>query len=87
MLKKILIVSAIAAAVVLTPQAAYAQQNCVTVYGGGVVCGAKTEEIIHKPVETGLAENLLAVAVGSIVAAGALLIFSKKISTRLPDAE
>jgi hypothetical protein len=83
MLKKILITLAVAAAAVLTPEVAYAQQNCVTVYGGGVVCGAETEVIVHKPVEAGLAENLMAVAAVSLTAAGALQFISKRISTRL----
>ena len=85
MLKKIFIVLAVIVAVVLTPQAAYAQQNCVTVYGGGVVCGAETEEIVHKPVETGLAENLLAAAGVAIGVAGGLHLMSKRISTRLSE--
>lgn len=83
MLKKTLIVLATAAAVVLTPKAAYATQNCVTVYGGGVVCGAETEEIVHKPVETDLGDvNPFVLAGTAFAAAGSLFIISKRISTR-----
>lgn len=88
MLKKTLIVLTITAAVVLTPKAAYATQNCVTVYGGGVVCGAETEEIVHKPVETDLGDvNPLILAGAAFVAAGSLFIISKRISTRLSIIE
>jgi len=44
------------AAIAFAPQAAYAVENCVTVYGGGVVCSAETENIVHKPIETDLGD-------------------------------
>lgn len=43
---------------------------CPQPYGGGVVCGVKT----HKPVETGLSENL---ALAGILALGASGFFAK----------
>ena len=49
MLRKIVaILCLVAALFYLRPQGAYAE-NCVQVYGGGVVCGASTE---HEPIET-----------------------------------
>lgn len=49
---------------------------CVQVYGGGVVCGAQAPE--HKPVETGLADNLGVLGLGFVATSGALLFLSKK---------
>lgn len=46
---------------------------CPQPYGGGVVCG------VHTPVQTGIADNLLLIGTGFIMASGALLYFSKKI--------
>ncbi len=46
---------------------------CTSVYGGGVVCGAK-----HEVVETGIGENLALVGALSILASGVLLYFAKK---------
>lgn len=76
MLKKF-IFSLIVIAVFLFPQAAIAQENCVQVYGGGVVCGAVAPE--HKPVPAGLADNPLTIGLGLLLASGALLYASRKI--------
>jgi hypothetical protein len=46
---------------------------CPQPYGGGVVCG------VHTPVNAGIADNLLLIGTGFIMASGALLYFSKKI--------
>mgnify|MGYP001588058545 CR=1 FL=1 len=51
------------------------EQICTQVYGGGVVCGAKTE---HKPVDTGIGENLVAFGAGLVLVSGILFYFSKK---------
>lgn len=59
--------------VLAMPQKALADHEkvvCPQPYGGGVVCGVKT----HKPVETGLSENL---ALAGVLALGASSFFSK----------
>jgi len=55
---KRLILSVITAVMLLNAQPVLAQENCVEVYGQGVVCGAKTPEE-HIPVKAGLADLLL----------------------------
>lgn len=47
---------------------------CPQPYGGGVVCGVKT----HKPVETGLAENLALAGAFALGASGIFLHLSRK---------
>ncbi|MEK7112626.1 MAG: hypothetical protein AAB875_04825 [Patescibacteria group bacterium] len=76
MLKKF-IFSLIVIGVFLFPQTSFAQENCVQVYGGGVVCGAEAPE--HKPVPAGLADNPLTIGLGLLLASGALLYASRKI--------
>ncbi len=67
---------AILAAVFLTPQAVFAQENCVTVYGGGVVCGAE----IHEPIDTDLGDvNPTVLGGGLLLTSGILLYLSKKV--------
>ncbi len=62
----------------LAPAVSSAQEaTCVQVYGGGVVCGAQAPE--HKPVETGLADNLGIIGLGFVLTSGALLFISRKV--------
>lgn len=74
---KIALLMSIVIGTLVAPKAVLAdEQVCTQVYGGGVVCGAKAPE--HKPVETGLAENLALMGGAFILASGALLYFSRK---------
>lgn len=63
-----------------TPGSVYAQTNlepgvCVSVYGGGVVCGAK-----HEVVDTALGDVNPAVLGGAfLLASGLLVYFSRKL--------
>lgn len=57
------------------PKAVLAQDNCVQVYGGGVVCGEET----HEPVDTDLGDINPAVIGGIFLTASATLFyFSRK---------
>ena len=51
---------------------------CPQPYGGGVVCG-----IEHKPVETGLGENLALIGVLALGASGVLLYLAKRNSNSI----
>ena len=74
-MKKLFLALAILAAMASLPKAVMAQENCVTVYGGGVVCGAET----HEPVDTDLGDiNPAVLGVGFLLASGSLLYFSRK---------
>jgi len=74
-MKKLFLSLVILAAMASLPKAVLAQENCVTVYGGGVVCGAET----HEPVETDLGDiNPAILGAGFLLASGSLLYFSKK---------
>lgn len=73
-IKRVIIALIVMIAVFAKPSQSFAQeQNCVQVYGGGVVCGAAAPE--HKPVEAGLAENIALIGGGFILAAGVLLYY------------
>lgn len=79
-MKRLIVLLALAAAVlVVRPASVKAQTTtlepgvCTTVYGGGVVCGAK-----HEVVETGLGENLAMVGALSILASGVLVYLNRK---------
>ena len=75
-MKKLFISLAILAAMASLPKAVLAQENCVTVYGGGVVCGAET----HEPVDTDLGDiNPAVLGIGFLLASGSLLYFSRRI--------
>lgn len=54
-------------------------QVCVSVYGGGVVCGAQAP---HQPVNAGIAENIAFAGFGSVVLSGVFYLLSKKASLR-----
>ena len=76
MIKKILISLIFVAGVLLTPGNVFAD-NCVTVYGGGVVCGVEAPE--HKPVETALVDDPALVGTILLGSASALYLVSKKL--------
>lgn len=76
MLKRVILALIVMSAVIF-PQVSFAQeQTCTQVYGGGVVCGAQAPE--HKPIETGLAENLGLIGAGFLLTSGVLLYLSRK---------
>lgn len=80
MLKKILVSAVLSVAALTAPVSVSADdQVCVSVYGGGVVCGAQAP---HKPVEAGLAENIALLGGGSMLASGVFYFLSKKASIR-----
>lgn len=75
-MKKLFLSLVITAVLFALPKAVLAQENCVTVYGGGVVCGAET----HEPVDTDLGDiNPTILGIGFLVASGSLLYFSRRI--------
>ena len=75
-MRKILVSLSLVLTGLLVPASVFAQTTtlepgvCTSVYGGGVVCGAK-----HEVVETGLGENL---ALVGALALGVLLFLSKR---------
>jgi hypothetical protein len=76
-MKKLFLSLVVLAVMTSLPKAVLAQENCVTVYGGGVVCGAET----HEPVETDLGDiNPAILGMGFLLASGSLLYFSRKIA-------
>ncbi len=76
-MKKLFLSLVILVAIFSLPKAVLAQENCVTVYGGGVVCGAET----HEPVDTDLGDiNPAVLGVGFLLASGSLLYFSRKLA-------
>jgi hypothetical protein len=75
MFKKLIITAAVLGSLV-SPTVAFAQENCTTVYGGGVVCGAKTE---HKPVDTALDINPIIIGLSLIGASFGFSLLSKKV--------
>ncbi|MGB6838949.1 MAG: hypothetical protein WBD86_01260 [Microgenomates group bacterium] len=78
-MKRLIITLSILATAIFLPQAVIAQENCVTVYGGGVVCGIET----HEPIDTDLGDiNPAVLGAGFILASGVLLYFSGKLAKR-----
>ncbi|BCX14322.1 MAG: hypothetical protein KatS3mg088_005 [Patescibacteria group bacterium] len=78
-MKRLIVLFAILFAFLSRANGALAQETvCTTVYGGGVVCGAKAPE--HKPVETGIEDYPLLVASALVGSAFILYRFSKKIA-------
>ena len=75
-MKKLFLSLVILVTIFTLPKAVLAQENCVTVYGGGVVCGAET----HEPVDTDLGDiNPAVLGIGFLLASGSLLYFSRRI--------
>lgn len=56
-----------------------AEENCVQVYGGGVVCGVTTQEE-HVTVPAGVGDNPAVLAGALLVASASLLYVSKRAS-------
>jgi len=78
-MKKLFLSLAILVAIFFLPKTILAQENCVSVYGGGVVCGAET----HEPVDTDLGDiNPAVLGTGFLLASGSLLYFSKKFAKK-----
>ena len=76
MRKLILGLALVLLAVALRPEASFAE-DCVSVYGGGVICGASTE---HKPVDTAIADiNPALLGAGLILASRGLRTISRKL--------
>jgi hypothetical protein len=66
----------ILAAVAFRPQVSLAEE-CVTVYGGGVICGASTE---HVPVDTAIADiNPAVLGTGLLLISRGLRVISRKL--------
>lgn len=56
-----------------------AEENCVTQYGGGVVCGSRTPTEPHAPVNAGFADINMGQLGAALVASSAVLyIYSKR---------
>lgn len=67
----------------LTSGASAEDQTCTQAYGGGVVCGAANPPIEHKPVKTGLADNLALAGGFILLASGAFFYLSKRINNSI----
>ncbi len=73
-MKKLILLAVVLAAFLASPKVAMAEtQVCTQSYGGGVVCGA------HTPVNTGIADNLGLVGIGTILASGIFFFISQKV--------
>ena len=80
MFKKLLAVAVVVTALLGAVSSVSAEdQVCVSVYGGGVVCGAQAP---HQPVNAGIAENIALLGAGSVMISGVLFFLSKKASIR-----
>jgi LPXTG-motif cell wall-anchored protein len=82
-MKRLIVLVVFLTMVFVNPGAVLAQEEtCVTVYGGGVVCGARTE--IHEPVDTGLADiNPIVLGAGLLSASGVLFYISRRRQRRV----
>lgn len=70
----------ILSAALFMPATSFAQENCVQVYGGGVVCGEEAPE--HEPVDTDLGDiNFTVVGGALLLASGTFFYLSRKIKT------
>lgn len=81
-MKKLALVLALVAGIVMFPATAFAEEQvCTQAYGGGVVCGAST---VHEPVDTAFGDiNPIILGSAFILASGAVLLVSRKINSRL----
>ncbi|MEJ2348117.1 MAG: hypothetical protein P8Y17_02895 [Patescibacteria group bacterium] len=77
-MKKLFLLLAILVLTLFSPRAISAEETCVSVYGGGVVCGAET----HETVETGLGDNPAILGATLLMASGILLYLSKRVTTQ-----
>ncbi|MEJ2441789.1 MAG: hypothetical protein P8Y06_02630, partial [Patescibacteria group bacterium] len=68
-MKKLFLSLTILVLTLFSPRVISAEETCVSVYGGGVVCGAET----HETVETGLGDNPAVLGAGLLMASGILL--------------
>lgn len=56
-----------------------AAENCVTQYGGGVVCGSRTPTESHAPVNAGLGDiNMGHVGVAFVATSAMLYVYTKR---------
>jgi len=82
---KVLAVSALVlTGQILVVKPVLAQDTCVSVYGGGVVCGIAYPK--HEPVKTGLVENLGFLGFGFLASSGVFALISKKIEKSSSDS-
>jgi hypothetical protein len=79
-MKKLIATFLILFAALFVPTTAFAEENCVQVYGGGVVCGEEAPE--HEPVDTALGDINFAVVGGALlIASGTFFYLSRKVKT------
>jgi len=80
-MKKVFLALILALAILNWPVDIYAQETCVSVYGGGVICGTSTE---HKPVNTALGDINPALVGGIfLIISGGLNKLSKKLKSSI----
>ncbi|MBI3397486.1 LPXTG cell wall anchor domain-containing protein [Candidatus Woesebacteria bacterium] len=84
-MRKVLLISLLVLALNLglTSGASAQDQTCTQAYGGGVVCGAANPPIEHKPVKTGLADNLALAGGLILLASGVFFYFSKRVNNSI----
>lgn len=77
-MKHLIATLSILVAALFVPATSYAQENCVQVYGGGVVCGEEAPE--HEPVDTDLGDiNFTVVGGAFLLASGTFFYLSRKV--------
>lgn len=72
MVKKLILVLTFSITVFLSAQKVHAQENCVQVYGGGVVCGVEAPE--HEPIDADLGD-INPVVLGSGLLSASVILF------------
>lgn len=83
MLKKIIIAITLSLSLLLIPQQVSAQeQNCVQIYGGGVVCGAQAPEE-HEPVDTDFEIEPFILISSALLTSSVFLLVSLKLRGKL----
>jgi len=73
MVKKLILVLTFSITVFLSAQKVHAQENCVQVYGGGVVCGVEAPE--HEPIDADLGDINPVVLGSGLLSASAILFY------------
>ena len=88
MLNKTIITLSLVAGVLASPATLHAKTVCTQDYGQPVKCVEEEEPVLgaHVPVETGLAENLMAASGVSLSASAVLFYISKKKKSPLPTS-